>query len=56
MHFDFTTPKGFKITISIEKKYREESKKRKIREWSKKTKQNKNTDIRFNVYIVYFGG
>jgi len=38
MYFDFKTPKGLKITPSDErkKKYREESKKRKTREWRKK--------------------
>jgi len=36
MQFDLTTPKGLKITLSVEKKKREESKKRKIRERRKK--------------------
>ena len=35
MHFDFTTSKGLKITPSDETKL-EKSKKRKIREWTKK--------------------
>ena len=52
MNFDFTTPKGLKITPSDEKKKKiEKSRIGKIREWRKKK-----TDIHFNVHIVYFGG
>jgi len=50
MHSDFTVTKGLKITLRDKKKNknnREESNKRKIRDWRKKT------DIPFDFDIIY---
>ena len=50
MHFDFTTPKGLKITPTkrkmIEKEEQEKGDNRAV---------EKKTDIPFDFYIVYFG-
>jgi len=40
MHFDFTAPKGLKITPRDKKLYLKKSKKRKIREREKKKKKD----------------
>lgn len=51
-HFDFTTPKGIKITPGDEKKGEEY---KKAKEYKKDEKKNKHSDIPLNFHIVYFG-
>ena len=59
MHFDFTSPKGLKITQSVEKrkKGRKKERKKKIErgEQEKEDKRVEETDTPFSLYNVHFG-